>query len=65
MKKNEPNKSSENETPKKEYYFGKVEVIPFEELNLPQFELSVFASADLNGGYCDGGGGDFRTCPAT
>ena len=47
---------------KDEYYFGTIEVIPFENQNIPQFELSVFASADINGGFCDGGFGDNRSC---
>lgn len=52
--------------PTKDYYFGKVEVVSFQELSFPQFEISVFARADIMGNAnCDGGGpGDQRTCPS-
>jgi hypothetical protein len=65
MKKKEAVIKSTPEVPSNDaYYFGKLEVLKFEELNLPQFELSVFASADPMGdANCDGGGGDNRTCP--
>jgi hypothetical protein len=45
--------SNKEETTSGNYYFGKIEILEFEQLNLPQLELSVFASADI----VDGGRG--------
>ena len=44
--------SNKEETTSDNYYFGKIEMLEFEQLNLPQLELSVFASADIvDGGF--------------
>jgi hypothetical protein len=55
--KNKVNVPSNNEeTTSGNYYFGKIEILEFEQLNLPQLELSVFASADTVDGGVGGRG---------
>ena len=65
--KNEHPKAAEsNDSTKTSYNFGGIEVFKFEDLNLPQFELSVFASADiLDGGMGGSGRNDVRRVPIT
>ena len=48
--------SNNEETTSGNYYFGKIEILEFEQLNLPQLELSVFASADTVDGGVGGRG---------
>ncbi len=53
--------SNNEETTSGNYYFGKIEILEFEQLNLPQLELSVFASADIvDGGTGGTGANDLR-----
>jgi hypothetical protein len=65
MKKEKSKKPSEADaSEKKAYHFGQITVIKFEELDLPQFELSVFASADIQDGGMGGIGPNDSRPPA-
>lgn len=54
-----------NDVVKPSYHFGGIEILKFEDLNLPQFELSVFASADIADGGRGGSGANDIRVPAT
>ncbi len=61
-----PENLKSQEPTKTTYHFGGIEILKFEDLNLPQFELSVFASADiLDGGMGGSGRNDVPRLPIT
>jgi hypothetical protein len=59
-KKEKTDKTNSGEvTALKPYYFGSIEILTFEQLNLPEHEISIFASADIvDGGRGGSGPGD-------